>query len=257
MKGFIQWNKGAALFTLLVMLVGTIGYFAYGKDAMASVDASAVFSGARYKVAYSEDGAMKVFALANESALLKLKVSEGNTVPKKKSMVLGFREAQVMKDEDLFYRVGDRIDDFFGTQIIVGGIFEKTGTIVDDFHFLGPEKFSEIKGEENRVFVKMKGSTPKLFYWLPIGVEPPKKFELAQGSLDSYAVKELGGRTYYPLVIGSEEAKMMKEEKLFSSPGDLIHGFFGKDVFVAGVLKETKTAMDMMHFMPLREDEVG
>ncbi len=256
MKGFVQWSKGAAIFTLLVLLVGTMGYFTYGKNGMMGVDTSAVFGAARYKVAFSEEGAMKVFAFANESALSKLKVVDGNAAPKKKSMVLGFTEAQMMKDEDLFYRTGDRLDGFFGIQIIVGGILEKTGTIVDDFVFLNSEKFDGINGTDAVLFVKMKGTTPKLFYNLPVGGALPPKFELAEGEMSFYGMKDVGGKKYYPLIIGAEEADMMKKEGLFSNPGDLIHGFFGKDVFIAGVLKKTGTVMDMAHFTPAWKNEL-
>jgi hypothetical protein len=52
------------------------------------------------------------------------------------------------------------------------------------------------------------------------------------------------------MLIGSDEAKMMRAEKLFSQPGDTLSGFFGKDVKIVGILAKTNSALDMMHFVP-------
>jgi len=50
------------------------------------------------------------------------------------------------------------------------------------------------------------------------------------------------------LYIGAAEAKMMIDERLFQSDGDVIKGLFGNDVIVAGVLPATGSPLDQMHF---------
>ena len=50
---------------------------------------------------------------------------------------------------------------------------------------------------------------------------------------------------------------MMREEKLFDEVGDPIRGFFGENVVVVGVLERTNSSFDMMHFVPLKEDQLG
>lgn len=51
------------------------------------------------------------------------------------------------------------------------------------------------------------------------------------------------------LIIGSEEAKMMKKEGLFSSIGDRIDNLFGIDVTINGIIRKTNTIIDDMHFV--------
>ena len=96
-----------------------------------------------------------------------------------------------------------------------------------------------------------------MFYSLNISETPPKKFVLAEGSMSGYEIHDLGGEQYYPLVLGANEATMMREEHLFSRPGDVIRGFFGRNVVVVGVLNKTNTGLDIMHFIPLEENQIG
>lgn len=51
---------------------------------------------------------------------------------------IGSREAKIMMDENLFTEEGDRLDDFFGNNVIIAGILPETGTLLDNFHFVGP-----------------------------------------------------------------------------------------------------------------------
>ncbi|MFA6973313.1 MAG: heavy metal translocating P-type ATPase [Parcubacteria group bacterium] len=52
---------------------------------------------------------------------------------------IGSAEAKVMIAEKLFQEEGDRIDNFFGNNVIVAGILPETKTILDNFHFVGPD----------------------------------------------------------------------------------------------------------------------
>ena len=52
------------------------------------------------------------------------------------------------------------------------------------------------------------------------------------------------------MIIGYDEALMMKREKLFSKPGDELHDFFGlKKIKIVGVLAPTKTFLDEVHIV--------
>ena len=174
-------------------------------------------------------------------------------------MVIGYAEAGMMENESLFKKPGDLLTNFFGIdRIYIGGVLKKTGSPVDDMHFLGTNSFNKLDGEQGRVYSKLTpDSVPKMFYVLPIGETPPKKFVLAEGSMSGYEIHDLGGVQYYPLIVGANEAKMMREEHLFSQPGDVIRGFFGRDVVVVGVLKETNSGLDMIHFIPLQDSQIG
>lgn len=52
------------------------------------------------------------------------------------------------------------------------------------------------------------------------------------------------------MIIGYDEALMMKREKLFKKPGDELHDFFGLDkIRIVGILAPTKTFLDETHIV--------
>jgi len=260
-REWLNENKGAIAFTLAVMLLGTAAYFALGiTEGMGPKKVNpVVFDGIQYKVAFAEDGSIKIFANAKNNALARFDAKEGGSIPEEDSMTIGSAEAGMMKNESLFAKPGDSLTNFFGIdRIYIGGVLKATGSPVDDLHFLGTNNFNKLNAEKGRVYSKLNPeSVPKMFYYLGISETPPKKFVLAEGSMSGYEIHDLGGENYYPLIVGANEAKMMRQEHLFSQPGDVIRGFFGRNVVVVGVLKETNSGLDMMHFIPLQENQIG
>jgi hypothetical protein len=59
----------------------------------------------------------------------------------------------------------------------------------------------------------------------------------------------LGAKKYLPVYIGYSDAAEMIKGKEFSKVGDLVDDFAGNSVIIAGILPETKTTLDMMHFV--------
>lgn len=51
-------------------------------------------------------------------------------------LVIGAAEAAMMREEGLFTAIGDRIDGFFGHDVVVVGVIEQTGTALDMMHVL-------------------------------------------------------------------------------------------------------------------------
>ncbi|ACL16025.1 hypothetical protein [Methanosphaerula palustris] len=269
-------NRGAFAFAAVIMILGSFGYFALGAPAgmgggtangtmskitgmtPAPVDPS-VFDGITYKIAFTPDGTPKVFAHAKSNALANLSVAEGERIPDGNSMILGYTEGEMMKEEKLFAKPGDALTNFFGLdRIEIGGTFNRTGTFVDDLHFLSTHDYGNLTGEEGRVYSKLTPEkVPKLFYTLGVNETVPTKFVLAEGNMSGYSVHDLGGVDFYPIVLGANEAKMMREEGLFGTVGDEIRGFFGKNVVVVGVLETTNSSFDMMHVVPLNETQLG
>jgi len=257
-------SRGAFAFAIAVMLLGTFGYFVLGgtggmagepmSNDTVKVDPS-VFDGITYKVAFAPDGTPKVFAHARSNALANLSAAEGVSIPDGGSMVVGSAEGAMMKEEKLFARPGDTLTDFFGLdRIEIGGVLAGTGTFVDDLHLLSTHDYGNLVGEEGRVYSRLTPEkVPKLFYYLDVNETVPARFVLKEGSMSGYAVHDLGGVDYYPLVLGANEAKMMREEKLFETTGDQVRNFFGKNVVVVGVLETTNSSFDMMHFVPLNK----
>ncbi len=274
--GWFRENWGAFAFAAVILILGSFGYFALGiTDGMAGGTANgtmskitgmtpapvdpSVFDGITYRIAFTPDGTPKVFAHAKSNALANLSVAEGERIPDGNSMILGYTEGEMMKEEKLFAKPGDALTNFFGLdRIEIGGIYNRTGTFVDDLHLLSTHDYGILAGEEGRVYSKLTPDTvPKLFYSLGVNETVPTKFVLAEGNMSGYSVHDLGGVEYYPLVLGSNEATMMREERLFDNVGDEIRGFFGKNVVVVGVLETTNSSFDMMHVVPLNETQLG
>jgi hypothetical protein len=51
-------------------------------------------------------------------------------------LVIGSSEAKMMMQENLFAKPGDKIDGFFGKNVVVAGVLEPTGTALDMFHYM-------------------------------------------------------------------------------------------------------------------------
>jgi hypothetical protein len=243
-------NIASLIVTLAILIVGSILYFNY---ALIQPSGS-FFETLKLKAAITEEGNMKLFAYSQPDELSDLRPEEGNNKIIGDFVVIGESEANMMEEEGLFNQTGDRLQNFFNINTTVGGILRKTGTITDDIHFLSAQQFDEIQGDEKIIFIKMLKEMPKVFY--TYSVDSKLKFNLEEGDINDYKLQFIGNKKYYPLIVGYEEAKMMKEEKLFKKTGDTISNFFDNDVFIAGVIEKTGTAIDMMHFIPLTKEEL-
>jgi hypothetical protein len=94
-----------------------------------------------------------------------------------------------------------------------------------------------IADSENLVAFTEDGA-PKLFASLS---SLPGSLQIESGT------SELTGQS---VIIGSSEAKMMKDEGLFKNVGDVLSDFFGaKDVTIQGILKPTGGLADSYHFL--------
>jgi hypothetical protein len=51
-------------------------------------------------------------------------------------IIFGAKEAEMMKEEKIFSKTGDRIEGFFGTNAVVIGIIEPTDTALDMIHLM-------------------------------------------------------------------------------------------------------------------------
>jgi hypothetical protein len=246
----------AAVVTIAALLIGVALFVATDGFGKQQRNSGEIYKDIQIKTSYL-DGNVKLFALVEPEQLEAYAVAEGTTIPTDTSMVLGSAEAQMMKNEKLITGVGSSFDDFFGITTTVGGILVNTSTSLDDMHFLSATQYAAINGEEGRVFVvRSPEGMGKLFYKKGIDEEIPLSLELAEGTMDNYQMQTVNGKQYNPILVGFQEAQMMRSEKLFTVPGDTIDGFFGQNVYVAGILAENKTALDMMHVTPFVQGEL-
>ncbi|MCM2326037.1 MAG: hypothetical protein NDI94_06240 [Candidatus Woesearchaeota archaeon] len=242
-----------ALTIFLVLSVSVLYFFVPGIGAARMVD-NKIFETMELK-AVVEEKEIKLFAHTSNNALAMLATREGFSIPEENAMVIGSNEAEMMVKNDLIKKSGDKLYGFFGIDTQVGGIYKKTDTMIDHMHFLSKNQFKELDGVSN-VFIGFNEGMPKLFFTYKNNDDFLKRFEFSSGNLENYRVISMNGKTLYPIVLGYDEAEMMISEKLFTDAGDKIEGFFGKDVFIAGILKKTDSGVDMMHFIPLGKGDL-
>jgi hypothetical protein len=255
----IKKQKVSIAFTAVVLFVVSIAYFVWGTPypGMLYVYRDiTVYKDMQLKADY-KNGALKVFAVADPAALSAYRASEGEPVPAENTVVIGGVEAAMMRREGLFKRQGDTITGLFGIDPVVGGVLKRTFGLMDDMHFVSKSEYEKMEGEQDRLFIAIKDNrSPKLFFVLATGEDPPIKLPFAEGSLYDYTVREINGKSYYPVILGSAEAAMMKFEQLFKKPGDTIEGFFGVDIVITGILAKTNSIVDMAHISPLTPADI-
>lgn len=262
-KTFISELKIPIILTICILLLGSIVYFTSAEKGMNAKTSRATdkiispsfYEGLRIKTVYT-DNSIKIFATAKNNELKKL-AAEGDNIPEIDTIVIGYDEAAMMKEEKLFSKPGDRIDGLFGIDTTVGGILAKTDTVLDYFHFVSDKEFTQVEGKEGKAYIMLDDEQhPELHYTYLPGEKFPFELEFTEGNLDIYDIHDLGGTKYYPLILGAKEAAMMRSEKEFTDTGNIIQGFFGKNVVVVGVLKETDSALDILHITPFKKDEL-
>jgi hypothetical protein len=272
LKNAIKDNAKPLLFTLLVLAVGTAGAYQEGYFSQNQAMNPMMFGDMRIKVVFEGDDP-ELLAYAPDGRLASIPTLTGDPIPFEDTMVLGYDEARAMAQENNITATQalfgyDVMEPFLGKEIRVNGMLKRTNTLLDMMHILPKGRFDNTEPGEAIGVKYTDDKMPKFFYYIKSdGTNWPKKISFSMGGLEDYerlknittvAAFNLGGfdlhlnrnRTYLPLVLGSNEARMMMDEKLFSKTGDKIDGFFGNDVVIAGVLEPTGTVLDMFHYMP-------
>ncbi|HMN19733.1 MAG TPA: heavy metal translocating P-type ATPase, partial [Candidatus Moranbacteria bacterium] len=94
------------------------------------------------------DGTLKIFYAVSKTNVPEKLIGEinpesfGAVTIKGKAYLpiyIGAKEADMMIREGLFQKEGDRMENFFGNDVIVSGILPQTGTVLDEFHFVPSE----------------------------------------------------------------------------------------------------------------------
>ena len=209
--------------------------------------AKELFIDSRGKVNYAE-GNFKLFLEVEPHETLGLPLVEGKALLGPNEMIIGYDEAQMMKEEKLIKGTGDVLSDFFGIrEMKVVGILVRTGTEVDNYHLVTQETMSWLTSSASLQTTAAADGSTKVFYEIVNDV--PTKL-LASLPLDSLNHRiTIAGRQYQPIYIGANEAVVMQKEKLFSKEGDTISNFFGNDVIVSGILPKTNSVLDNYHFV--------
>ncbi|MFA6268637.1 MAG: hypothetical protein WCW13_03600 [archaeon] len=257
-KEWIMKEKITILFSLvLILIVGFIYFGIEGNTPMGTTNTteSTPLQGVTLKLTFNEQNQPKIFALARNNDLAQYKTTQGNSIPENDSMVIGAMEADMMVKEKLFNTTGDKISGLFGISPTIEGVLKETETIVDYFHFVSSEEFYQLTGDENRAYVKIEGSDMSLFVNYNTLAEL-STLKLKEGNISDYEEHTIVGTKYYPIILGSTEAEMMREEKEFTNLGDTVEDF-GQKFIVVGILEKTNSAFDKAHILPLNATQWG
>lgn len=117
----------------------------------------------------------------------------------------------------------------------------------DPANILLQEKFYIQKNSLAIIEIIKEPNSVKLFYFINEN-NSPKEFN-NYFNKNSFDKEFINGKIYSSLYIGSKEAKMMINKKLFKNIGDTISNLFGNDFVVKGILPETNSVLDNMHFV--------
>jgi len=169
------------------------------------------------------------------------KAKEGTLDIKDNELIIGYSDGMAMKKEKAITGIGDTIKGLPGLgDVKVVGILEPTGTVIDGYHIVDKKTLAQMPSVATIKFVAEAEVIKGFYFVTPQNV--PEKF---QDQITNLSPKD----GYLPLYIGSAEAQMMINKKLFQKVGDRLDDLFGNKVFVAGILPETKTPLDHFHFV--------
>jgi len=242
---------------VVMVIVFTFGFFEFAKlssgmenqdmDIVVSVQTATALNtfiaSAETKINFAE-GDPKLF-LGADNLPETLYASEGTLTLGNDEMVIGYEEAMMMKKENLIKGAGDSLTNFFGLPSVkIVGILGRTGTLLDSYHFVSKATLAKITNAA-KIQVIAEGAETEIFYKGDKN-SMPEKIKNSVSSLDAIW---LSNKRYFPVYIGFSDAKMMIGQKEFSKVGDIIDDFSGNSVIIAGILPETKTILDQMHYV--------
>lgn len=253
-KEFITDKKAPIILTVLLLIVGTVIYLGEGDYTPTEFSILSqksqgiqIYDNIRLKAVNTAEG-IKIVALARNNALARFKASEGLPIPESDTIVIGSEEASALRAKKKMSKIGEPIEGLPGIRPTAGGILEKTGGPIDNLYLTSDKQFDLAQGEEGRVKIKAGDKNLlKLFYIYRPGQDPEMKVVLKEGDAASYKTYEIAGDKYYPVVLGSDEAEIMRSEGLYNKPGDVLRNFFGKNVVFIGTLAKTGTILDKAH----------
>ena len=193
---------------------------------------------------YFEEGRPDVFM--GTDVLPKIVTAKEGSVSLENDVVLiGYADGMDMEKSNEIKGIGDSMADVHGVDALaVSGILNQTGTVLDGWHLVNRATLAKMSSATKLHFVAEE-EILKGFY--PVdSTNIPEAFARDMKGFDPVRMR---GKTYLPIYVGSGEARMMIEKKLIAKVGDIIDGFFGNDVVIAGILPQTNTILDELHFV--------
>lgn len=202
------------------------------------------------KIWFTPTGVPKLF-LGSDTITDEFPIIEGTGVMWSDwaEMVIGYKEAQMMKRERLINKVWDSLSGFFGLWTVkIVGILWPTNTLLDEIHVMNTRwfKFLAVKGNS----VTMEETSfdgAEMFYSYDENNIPVQFKNIINPKKPIYTIDD---KEYIAIYLGYDVATEMRWEKEFNKLFDTIEEDW-KEYIIAWLPKKTYTLLDMMHFVPI------
>ncbi len=164
-------------------------------------------------------------------------------------MVIGYKEAQMMKAEWLFKNIGDSLTDFFGLgKVKIVWILAPTNTFLDEVHIMNMRWFTYLNIKDSLIISQTPFEELELYYLYDANNIPFKFRNIFNPKKISYMIND---KEYFAAYFWYDEAQKMIANGDFKKKYDTLKED-GMGVIVAGFLKKTYTILDMIQFLPKR-----
>ena len=204
-------------------------------------------AGSQVRVYFDEEGKPDVF-LGTDTLPGIAQATEGTLSLRNGEILIGNTDGMEMKKGGEITGVGSTLEEVNGVaRLTVSGVLAPTGTIIDGWHIVNRKTLDKMDAPSARLRFIAEQEVIKGFY--PVDETDSNVPEQLRAVLSGFDPVVLGGKTYLPIYVGSAEAEMMIEKKLIGKVGDTIDSFFGNTVIIAGILPETGTSLDELHYV--------
>jgi len=166
-------------------------------------------------------------------------------------MLIGYKEAAMMRREWLFKKPWDSLSNFFGLdKVKIVWILAPTNTLLDDVHIMNNRGFAWLQIKESLLLVETAFDAPELYYFYTQDTIPSKMKNVINSKKPIYTIDD---KSYAAIYLGYDVAQEMKNAKEFSKLFDIIEED-GTEFIIAWLPKKTFTLLDMMHFIPRKSN---
>jgi len=207
----------------------------------------AIFSSGNARIIF--EGEDPEFIVGNDAFAAPFSAQEGRAILQENELLLGSTEGILMRREKEYSKMGDAIASFFNLpNMHIVGILSPTGTPLDHAHIVSRLTLQTLPAGVTLGSIDDNGVL-KFFYGIKNAEDIPPAFRsvIIENSLAPVTVN---GASVQPIFVGYDEARMMLRLGLFTHPGDIVDGFFGNRVIIAGILPRTNSVLDMLHYVP-------
>ncbi len=200
------------------------------------------------KLWFTAGGVPKLF-IGSDTILSELALANGTGIfnPDEAEIIIGYKEAQMMRAEWLFKNVGATLSWFFGLgKVKIIWILSPTNTFLDEVHIINLRGFKYLNAKQSLRISQTPYEELELYYYYDKNNIPLKFRNVFNPKKLIYTID---GKDYWAAYFGYDENQKMVSDGDFKKKFDTLEEGW-MEVIVAGFLKKTYTILDMIHFLP-------